>query len=690
MKEIVVLATTHLDRHFMKITKEALEGAAEDLNAGRRLPSTIEHDLTLPPFGKTLRVWVEPREDGEYQLVAEREIFDDVLWAELDNGVRLFKQESQTDRYPFVDRYSRMTDDIFLAYDWVNFDSKQDIKLFIEDIKSQSELEFKTDIFGRKSLVPDPEFLIGIAKVIGTYLIAKNVLSKVGDKVLELAAEDVAKFYTFVKAVVSSAVKYARPRGRPITYVFVARGNPTLEFIARSSNADLVISAISLEKIEAALSQADFYHNTLGAVKIQYLLNTEGRWEFNYLLTDTGAVIGTAESLARRAEQFELLIKRMKAEEHQKHDEPHKLNETSERQTTKGEHVKSSMSSTSLKNEWRRLHRDFESQANQYHELTLSVYYIIQDHPVEDEKFERPNHVVMLWQYFGNLESDSPADETINIQPTDFGLKDAKVTAFGVIAGPQTQLFRKMAYRAGSLIPEDVRIDLAKRIMDNVIDSNLPGIPSFVTNSDPLSVWINFILIFIASFQPERFRRRTLDVDPFAASLVVLDSLINYEDKRKSDDGILNTSEFAGMRFKVALSFPGERREYVSKIAEGLADRLGKNAVFYDKYYEAHLAKPNLDTTLQTIYLERSDLIVVFICEEYEQKEWCGLEWRAIRDIIKQRRDEDIMPMRFDDAKIRGLLSIDGYIDVRKRSIEEVVNLICQRLESKSNKTPKA
>lgn len=313
MKEKVVVATTHLDRHFMKITREALEGAAEELNAGGRLPSMIEHDQTLPPFGKTLKAWVEPRDDGEFQLVVERETFEEILWTELGDGTKIFKQESATDRLPFVDRYADVAGDLFLSYDWMNFDSKSDIKAFIEEIKSESGAEFTANVFGRKSLIPDPEFIIGIAKVIGAYLVARNVLNKVGDKVLELAADDAAKFYEFVKASVVSAVKYARPKGRPVTYVFVARGNLTLEFIARSSDADLVISAVSLERLEAALSQARFYFESLGAVKIQYLLNSDGKWEFNYLLTDTGAVIGTEKSLRSRAKRFELLVEQVAA-----------------------------------------------------------------------------------------------------------------------------------------------------------------------------------------------------------------------------------------------------------------------------------------------------------------------------------------------------------------------------------------
>jgi len=134
-------------------------------------------------------------------------------------------------------------------------------------------------------------------------------------------------------------------------------------------------------------------------------------------------------------------------------------------------------------------------------------------------------------------------------------------------------------------------------------------------------------------------------------------------------------------QFKVALSFPGEARDKVEEIAKGLARRVGKDRIFYDKFYEAKLARPNLDVYLQSIYHEKSKLVVLFLCEDYEKKEWCGLEWRAIRDLIKKRKDESIMPLRLDDADVSGLFSIDGYIDIRDRSTKEIVDLICSRIK---------
>lgn len=133
-------------------------------------------------------------------------------------------------------------------------------------------------------------------------------------------------------------------------------------------------------------------------------------------------------------------------------------------------------------------------------------------------------------------------------------------------------------------------------------------------------------------------------------------------------------------RFAVALSFSGDRRDYVSRVADVLTSALGRERVFYDKYFEAELARPNLDIYLQDIYHNESELIVVFLCAQYELKEWCGLEWRAIRDLIKARKEADVMPMRFDDSQISGMFSMDGYIDLDQRSSEEVARLILRRL----------
>ena len=85
-----------------------------------------------------------------------------------------------------------------------------------------------------------------------------------------------------------------------------------------------------------------------------------------------------------------------------------------------------------------------------------------------------------------------------------------------------------------------------------------------------------------------------------------------------------------------------------------------------------------MDTYLQGIYHDQSDAVVVFLCAEYEKKDWCGLEWRGIRDLIKQRREE-IMLVRFDDAAVGGVFGIDGVLDATSRTPLDVARAIMLR-----------
>ena len=133
--------------------------------------------------------------------------------------------------------------------------------------------------------------------------------------------------------------------------------------------------------------------------------------------------------------------------------------------------------------------------------------------------------------------------------------------------------------------------------------------------------------------------------------------------------------------FDVALSFPGEARDYIQRVAEQLVSTLGPNCVFYDRFYQAQLAVPNLDTVLQQLYGERSRLVVPFLSADYGSKKWCGIEFRAIREILNRRNDEAVMYVRFDSTTIPGVFSHDGYIDANTHTEVEVAAMIVQRVQ---------
>lgn len=132
-------------------------------------------------------------------------------------------------------------------------------------------------------------------------------------------------------------------------------------------------------------------------------------------------------------------------------------------------------------------------------------------------------------------------------------------------------------------------------------------------------------------------------------------------------------------QFDVALSFPGEERKFVEEIAKGLENLLGPDRYFYDFNYPGHLARPGLDLLLQDIYGNRSKLIVVFISGAYQAKDWCGIEFRAIRDIINRRENARIMLVRTGDGDVDGVRAADGYVDARRFAADQIAGFIADR-----------
>jgi hypothetical protein len=188
--------------------------------------------------------------------------------------------------------------------------------------------------------------------------------------------------------------------------------------------------------------------------------------------------------------------------------------------------------------------------------------------------------------------------------------------------------------------------------------------------------------VFVALFRPSieeaiksaaKYQQQIQAHEKRVFAEVTRPTLAEAQDSNKIERSI-------GKRFSVALSFSGERRYFVEEVAKHLAVKIDRSRLLYDKFHEAEFARVNLDAYLQNLYRNEADLIAVFICSGYERKQWCGLEWRALRDIIKQRADSAIMLFRFDETEIPGLFSIDGYIQVASRTPEDIANRILERL----------
>ena len=147
-----------------------------------------------------------------------------------------------------------------------------------------------------------------------------------------------------------------------------------------------------------------------------------------------------------------------------------------------------------------------------------------------------------------------------------------------------------------------------------------------------------------------------------------------------------------GRRFRVALTFPGEKRDAVERIADALAKTYGRERILYDHYHIAEFAVPNLDVLLPRLYVQDADLIVVFLCPEYAAKRWCNLEWRHIRQLLATASEGRIMFVAFGDpgdlSEI-GILPGDGFAPIGDLSAADAAALIQARIEKRPTPPPR-
>ena len=122
--------------------------------------------------------------------------------------------------------------------------------------------------------------------------------------------------------------------------------------------------------------------------------------------------------------------------------------------------------------------------------------------------------------------------------------------------------------------------------------------------------------------------------------------------------------------YEVVLSFAGEDREYVERVANFLRENSVR--VFYDKYEEVDMWGKDLSEYLQKVYGEDGLYCVMFISKSYAEKAWTNHEKRnALAKAITEKRNY-ILPARFDHTDIPGLPRTIVYIDLSNKTPEEL------------------
>src|SRR5262249_11093513 len=151
----------------------------------------------------------------------------------------------------------------------------------------------------------------------------------------------------------------------------------------------------------------------------------------------------------------------------------------------------------------------------------------------------------------------------------------------------------------------------------------------------------------------------------------------------------MSNSSSGKHKYHVALSFAGEDRDYVEKVAARLtADGV---SVFYDKYEEVELWGKDLYTHLTEVYEKRAVFTGMFKAEHYQNKLWTNHERKAAQARAFEDSDKEyILPAFFDQAiDVPGLTKTTGHISLANRSPEQVATLIVKKLAAAGIDLPK-
>ncbi len=143
----------------------------------------------------------------------------------------------------------------------------------------------------------------------------------------------------------------------------------------------------------------------------------------------------------------------------------------------------------------------------------------------------------------------------------------------------------------------------------------------------------------------------------------------------------INSSDYKSTEFEfdVALSFAGEDREYVEKVARYLTEKDIK--VFYDKYEKTKLWGKDLYVHLDEIYQKKAKYCVMFLSSYYAEKLWTNHERKSAQARAFKEKGEYILPARFDETEVPGILPTVGYIDLRSLEPEEFGKLVIEKLK---------
>ena len=300
----------------VKMTREALESIRDQIAGEQAVPSIVNHDPFCMPIAKVKEAWVEPLGD-EYAALARIQ-FEDVARVESHrSGARLAHLSFEDNPKPF----KRLEPEAgTLVADWANFDSIDDYRGFEEDVSGIDDT-MSCGTMARHSLTPEPllQFAVANPEIAAALtwmsLRFEAFLRYTVDQTLRKLADEISDSLSAkMKNVLSAYSKRRAKDNRPSVTQIIIPGNTELVLLVKTELHE-EFPALDLKKLTAEMEK---YRDLLqDADSARFARVGADDWEFLYLTTRSGQVIGTLECYERA---FELLRSMRRGQESEAKD----------------------------------------------------------------------------------------------------------------------------------------------------------------------------------------------------------------------------------------------------------------------------------------------------------------------------------------------------------------------------------
>lgn len=198
----------------------------------------------------------------------------------------------------------------------------------------------------------------------------------------------------------------------------------------------------------------------------------------------------------------------------------------------------------------------------------------------------------------------------------------------------------------------------------------------WIQESDYLVSKVLEDLIELAEDDSSSDPKQVLAARKIASRLKGSETLEMPIENRQSIVGEASSDVGEKLLYDVSLSFAGEQRDYVSRVANYLKE--SGISVFYDEFVD--LWGKDLAIELERVYSSNSRYIVIFVSQDYINKSWTNHERQSALAGRISRRDDSVLPVHFDSTKLPGLPSTIAYLNIHDVTPEDLASRIVRKL----------